>query len=399
MTDTRREVLLGVGGGIAAYKSADLIRRLQDVGFAVTVIPTQASLNFVGKATWEALSGREVPDNLWNNVHSVPHISLARRCSTLVVAPCTADLLAKFASGLAPDLLTNVFLATNAPIILVPAMHPEMWLNAATQSNVEKLRSRGVTVIEPDNGRLTGADSGPGRFPEVTRIVEEVQQVLNHKADLAGVKILISAGGTQEPIDAVRFIGNRSSGKQGYSLAVAAVNRGADVSLVLANSSLPDIDGVEVVRVVTAKDMQHALEERFGSSSALIMSAAIADIRPANPARDKVSKEDLLGLPNLPIEQTEDILAALSAKKRQGQILIGFAAQTGPNREALAFAKLQRKGLDLIYVNDVSGGAVFGSDMTAGAILDPAGVRREIPSMSKDSLSNILLDSLVDKLG
>jgi len=396
MTDTRREVLLGVGGGIAAYKSADLIRRLQDVGFTVTVIPTQASLNFVGKATWEALSGREVPDNLWNNVHSVPHISLARRCSTLVVAPCTADLLAKFASGLAPDLLTNVFLATNSPIILVPAMHPEMWLNPATQSNVEILRSRGITVIEPDNGRLTGADSGPGRFPKVSRIVDEVQQVLNHKADLAGVKILISAGGTQEPIDAVRYIGNRSSGKQGHSLAVAAANRGADVSLVLANSSLPDIDGVEMVRVVTAKDMQYALEERFGSSSALIMSAAIADIRPANPARDKISKEDLH---ELLIEQTEDILAALSAKKRQGQILIGFAAQTGSNREELAFAKLQRKALDLIYVNDVSGGAVFGSDMTAGAILDPTGARREIPSMSKDSLSNILLDSLVDKLG
>jgi len=396
MTDTRREVLLGVGGGIAAYKSADLIRRLQDVGFTVTVIPTQASLNFVGKATWEALSGREVPDNLWNNVHSVPHISLARRCSTLVVAPCTADLLAKFASGLAPDLLTNVFLATNSPIILVPAMHPEMWLNPATQSNVEILRSRGITVIEPDNGRLTGADSGPGRFPKVSRIVDEVQQVLNHKADLAGVKILISAGGTQEPIDAVRYIGNRSSGKQGHSLAVAAANRGADVSLVLANSSLPDIDGVEMVRVVTAKDMQYALEERFGSSSALIMSAAIADIRPANPSRDKVSKEDLH---ELLIEQTEDILAALSAKKRQGQILIGFAAQTGSNREELAFAKLQRKALDLIYVNDVSGGAVFGSDMTAGAILDPTGARREIPSMSKDSLSNILLDSLVDKLG
>ena len=396
MTDTRREVLLGVGGGIAAYKSADLIRRLQDVGFTVTVIPTQASLNFVGKATWEALSGREVPDNLWNNVHSVPHISLARHCSTLVVAPCTADLLAKFASGLAPDLLTNVFLATNSPIILVPAMHPEMWLNPATQSNVEILRSRGITVIEPDNGRLTGADSGPGRFPKVSRIVDEVQQVLNHKADLAGVKILISAGGTQEPIDAVRYIGNRSSGKQGHSLAVAAANRGADVSLVLANSSLPDIDGVEMVRVVTAKDMHYALEERFGSSSALIMSAAIADIRPANPARDKVSKEDLH---ELLIEQTEDILAALSAKKRQGQILIGFAAQTGSNREELAFAKLQRKALDLIYVNDVSGGAVFGSDMTAGAILDPTGARREIPSMSKDSLSNILLDSLVDKLG
>lgn len=396
MTDTRREVLLGVGGGIAAYKSADLIRRLQDVGFTVTVIPTQASLNFVGKATWEALSGREVPDNLWNNVHSVPHISLARRCSTLVVAPCTADLLAKFAGGLAPDLLTNVFLATNSPIILVPAMHPEMWLNPATQSNVEILRSRGITVIEPDNGRLTGADSGPGRFPKVSRIVDEVQQVLNHKADLAGVKILISAGGTQEPIDAVRYIGNRSSGKQGHSLAVAAANRGADVSLVLANSLLPDIDGVEMVRVVTAKDMQYALEERFGSSSALIMSAAIADIRPANPSRDKVSKEDLH---ELLIEQTEDILAALSAKKRQGQILIGFAAQTGSNREELAFAKLQRKALDLIYVNDVSGGAVFGSDMTAGAILDPTGARREIPSMSKDSLSNILLDSLVDKLG
>jgi len=396
MTDTRREILLGVGGGIAAYKSADLVRRLQEQGFSVTVVPTQASLNFVGKATWEALSGHEVPDNLWNNVHSVPHISLARKCSALVVAPCTADLLGKFAHGLAPDLLTNIFLATHAPIVLVPAMHPEMWLNPATQANVATLRARGVTVIEPDTGRLTGADSGPGRFPEVTRIVQEVQAQLDQVADLSGVKILISAGGTQEPIDAVRFIGNRSSGKQGHSLAIAAANRGAQVTLVLANSTLPDIDGVEVVRVVTAADMQRALEERFDGSNALIMSAAIADIRPALPSSGKVNKEDLR---ELPIEQTEDILALLSARKQTGQVLIGFAAQTGANREELAFAKLRKKGLDLIYVNDVSGGAIFGSDTTAGAILDPAGNRREVPSMSKDSLSNILLDSLVHKLG
>jgi phosphopantothenoylcysteine decarboxylase/phosphopantothenate--cysteine ligase len=396
MTQTRREILLGVGGGIAAYKSADLLRRLQDEGFSVTVIPTQSSLNFVGKSTWEALSGHEVPDNLWNNVHSVPHISLAKRCAALVVAPCTADLLAKFATGLAPDLLTNTFLATTAPVILVPAMHPEMWLNPATKSNVVQLRSRGVTVVEPDNGRLTGADSGPGRFPEASRIITEISSVLAHKADLKGVKVLISAGGTREPIDAVRYIGNRSSGKQGHALALAAANRGAMVTLVLANSVLPDIDGVEIRRVETADQMHDALTLSFAECDALIMSAAVADIKPSHPSNEKVSKENL---GQLEVETTVDILATLSAKKREGQKIIGFAAQTGPNREELAFSKLQKKKLDYIYVNDVSGGAVFGSDMTAGAILDPSGGRREVPSMSKDSLAKVLLDLLVDKLG
>ena len=396
MLATRREIILGVGGGIAAYKSADLVRRLQDSGFAVTVVPTQSSLNFVGKATWEALSGREVPDNLWSNVHSVPHISLARNCSALVVAPCTADLLSKFATGLAPDLLTNIFLATKAPVILVPAMHPEMWLNPATQSNVKTLRERGVHVIDPENGRLTGADSGPGRFPESTRIIEELEMVLQSRADLRDLKILISAGGTQEPIDAVRYIGNRSSGKQGHSLAVQAANRGAKVSLVLANSELPDIDGVSIFRVETAAQMHTELKTLFPEHDVLIMSAAVADIRPAQPSSDKVSKEELQ---TLPIEQTADILADLSGSRLPHQRIIGFAAQTGENREELAGAKLRKKGLDFIYVNDVSGGAIFGSDSTVGAILDPSGTRRDVPSMSKDSLSNILLDLLVDKLG
>ena len=393
---TRREIILGVGGGIAAYKSADLLRRLQDVGYVVTVVPTASSVNFVGTATWEALSGREVPDNLWNNVHSVPHISLARRATAVVVAPCTADLLAKFASGLAPDLLTNIFLATKAPVIVVPAMHPEMWLNPATMANVRLLKERGVTVIEPDDGRLTGSDSGVGRFPETTRIVAEIQSVLHDRADLTGRSLLISAGGTREPIDAVRYIGNRSSGKQGYALALAAANRGAQVSLVLANSELPDIDRVHMLRVRTADEMHGALKREFDSCDALIMSAAVADIKPTSTSPNKINKEDLR---QLPIEETVDILADLSNSKKPGQVLIGFAAQTGDDREALAHAKLLKKRLDLIYVNDVSGGAIFGSDSTSGTILNAAGERREVPPMTKDSLSNILLDLLVDKLG
>ncbi len=249
-----RKLLLGVSGGISAYKSCDLLRRLQDHGFIVDVVPTAASLNFVGKSTWEALSGRKVITDLWSDVENVPHISMAKANDLIVIAPATADLIAKLASGRADDLLTNIVLASTAPKILIPAMHTEMWLNAATVANVEILRNRGFVVINPDEGRMTGSDVGVGRYPESERIINEIDKVIAQTADLIGKKILITAGGTREPIDPIRFIGNRSSGKQGFALAMAAASRGAQVHLVIANSDLPNIDGITTTEVETAEE-------------------------------------------------------------------------------------------------------------------------------------------------
>jgi len=391
-----RELILGVGGGIAAYKSADLLRRLQDHGFLVTVIPTQSSLNFVGKATWEALSGREVHEDLWKNVSSVPHISLARTADAIVIAPATADLIAKIATGRADDLLTNVVSAASSPIILVPAMHPEMWLNAATVANVELLRSRGVLVIDPDEGRLTGADSGPGRFPTSERIVAEVSAFLGTKADLQGVTVLISAGGTREPIDAVRFLGNKSSGKQGYALAYAAAQRGAHVTLVAANSELSDIEGIETIHVKTAAEMLSALAANFAKSQVLIMSAAVADFRPSISSDQKIDKSDLT---SLTLVENPDILKTLTDQRTSGQVIIGFAAQTGQDAISKASAKLKAKGLDAIYVNDVSEGAIFGAELTNGSIIDSNGTISPVAQTSKDTLAHLLLDVARIKLG
>ncbi len=391
-----RELILGVGGGIAAYKSADLLRRLQDHGFLITVVPTRASLNFVGKATWEALSGREVHEDLWKNVSSVPHISLARSADAIVIAPATADLFAKIATGRADDLLTNIVSASASPIILVPAMHPEMWLNPATIENVKILRSRGLLVIDPDEGRLTGADSGPGRFPTSERIVHEVEDFLGSKADLQGVTVLVSAGGTREPIDAVRYLGNLSSGKQGYALAYAAAKRGARVLLVAANCEQPDIEGVTTIHVKTAAEMLEALSANFASAQVLIMSAAVADFRPSISSDQKIDKSELA---SLTLIENPDILKTLTARRLQGQVIIGFAAQTGEGGSEKAMAKLKAKGLDAIYVNDVSGGAIFGEELTNGSILDSDGTISTVATTSKDSLAHLLLDVARNKLG
>ncbi len=396
MPSPGREIILGVGGGIAAYKSADLLRRLQDHGFLITVIPTRSSLNFVGKATWEALSGRPVADNLWNNVASVPHISLARTADAIVVAPATADLMAKMAHGLADDLLSNVLLASSSPIIVVPAMHPEMWLNPATVANVATLRSRGILVIEPDEGRLTGADSGPGRFPTSERIVQELSEHLGARADYVGKRVLISAGGTREPIDAVRYLGNRSSGKQGYALAAAAIARGATVTLVAANSEIEDIEGVTTIHVQTAREMLAALEGNFSTADLLVMSAAVADFRPSISSTGKIDKHELS---ELTLIENVDILKTLHAQRSQKQVLIGFAAQTGEQALSKAAAKLEAKGLDAIYVNDVSGGAIFGADSTEGSIIDRTGNITPVATTSKDSLAHLLLDVARTKLG
>ena len=361
-------------------------------------MPTRASLNFVGVATWESLSGRPVPIDLWNNVHDVPHIKLAKSADALVIAPTTADLLAKLAAGLADDLLTNMVLATDVPIILVPAMHTEMWLNAATISNVETLRSRGYVIIEPDSGRLTGPDSGVGRYPEVSKIIGVVTETLHHTADLMDRKVLISAGGTRESIDPVRYIGNHSSGKQGHALAYAAALRGADVVLVIANSELPNIEGVQTIHLSSALQMQEALENHFDSADIVILAAAVADVRPEEVAVSKITKD---ALTSIRLVANPDIAAALSAKKI-GQVMVGFAAQTEDDPHiglAKAVAKLNEKQLDLIYFNDVSHGAIFGSDITEGVIIDKAGELFNFPRDSKLTLANKILDFALHKLG
>jgi phosphopantothenoylcysteine decarboxylase/phosphopantothenate--cysteine ligase len=394
-----RKLLLGVAGGISAYKSCDLLRRLQDEGFIVDVVPTQASLNFVGKATWEALSGRKVITDLWSEVENVPHISMAKENNIIVIAPTTADLLAKLASGRADDLLTNIVLASTAPKILVPAMHPEMWSNAATVQNVKVLQDRGFIVVNPDVGRMTGSDFGVGRYPETSNIIAEVNKHLPQVADLLGRKILITAGGTREPIDPIRFIGNRSSGKQGFALAVAAASRGAQVHLVTANTDLPTVEGITTTLVETAEEMSAVLELEFPHSDALIMSAAVADAKVANYSEAKIRKESLN---RVDLAKNPDILKSLSTNKKLNQIIIGFAAETSEDLATLeenGRAKLASKSLDLIYVNNVTNGAVFGSNFTQGLIIDRDMNVIKVPEISKDTLSDILLDQLVSKLG
>jgi phosphopantothenoylcysteine decarboxylase/phosphopantothenate--cysteine ligase len=394
-----RKLLLGVAGGISAYKSCDLLRRLQDEGFIVDVVPTAASLNFVGKATWEALSGRNVVTDLWSDVTNVPHISLAKESDLIVIAPATADLLAKLASGRADDLLTNIVLASTSPKILVPAMHPEMWSNAATVENVKVLKERGFYVVEPDEGRMTGSDFGVGRYPEITKIIETINKTIIQSADLSGKRILITAGGTREPIDPIRFIGNRSSGKQGFALAMAAASRGAQVHLVTANTDLPIIEGITTTAVETAEQMAAVLAVEFPHCDALIMSAAVADAKVLNYSDIKIKKESL---GTVELDRNPDILKSLSQSKKLGQVIVGFAAETSSNALALeqsGFDKLSSKSLDIIYVNNVSGGAIFGSDKTEGLIIDKQKNVIKVPEISKDTLSDILLDQLVSKLG
>jgi phosphopantothenoylcysteine decarboxylase / phosphopantothenate---cysteine ligase len=393
-----RKLLLGVSGGISAYKSCDLLRRLQEQGLIVDVVPTAASLNFVGKATWEALSGRKVLTDLWSEVEKVPHILMAKENDLIVIAPTTADLLAKLASGRADDLLTNIVLASTAPKILVPAMHTEMWLNPATVANVKTLQDRGFIVVAPDEGRMTGSDVGVGRYPEVSKIIEIINLTTHITADLAGKKILITAGGTREPIDPIRFIGNRSSGRQGFALAAAAASRGAQVHLVAANTDLPVIEGVTITSVETADQMAAVLEYEFSECDALIMSAAVADAKVANYSEQKIKKENL---DVVSFSKNPDILRNLSEKKKPGQIIVGFAAETISGLAELqqrGEEKLVSKSLDLIYVNNVSDGAVFGSENTQGLIIDKNHNVIKVPQISKDTLSDILLDQLISKL-
>jgi len=389
-----REVILGVGGGISAYKSAELLRRLQDLGLQISVVPTRASLNFIGKATWEALSHRPVNENLWNNISDVAHIKSARIADVIIVAPTTADLLAKFANGIADDLLTNIFIASSAPKILIPAMHTEMWENAATQKNVQILRERGILVIEPDTGRLTGNDVGSGRYPEISRLISEISSFLDLRSDLLGRKVLISAGGTREAIDPVRFIANRSTGKQGYAIAVAARNRGADVILVSANVSLQEPEGIKIIKVESAAQMAKTLTDNFPDCDILVMSAAVADARPALTSSKKLPKSEYR---SIELVENIDILKTLSSQKEQ-QIIIAFAAETGDSALERAKSKIATKGADLLYLNDVSDGAIFGQDSTEGWILNSTGEISKFETASKDTLANELLDQALIKL-
>lgn len=394
-----REVILGIGGGIAAYKSCDLLRRLQDRGYLVTVVPTPSSLNFVGAATWEALSGRPVTTQVWERVDEVRHVSLAKSADCVIIAPATADLIARIAAGRADDLLTNLVLAVDVPILIVPAMHPQMWLDPATQANVQTLRNRGFTVMEPDVGRLTGDDIGPGRFPETAAIVENFELTIGVKKDLIGRKVLVTAGGTREAIDPVRYIGNRSSGRQGAAVASSAFARGADVTLILANSQLSaketrELDGVKVISVETALEMHKHLEVEFPKNDILVMSAAVADARPSHVSSGKIKKGDLQ---NIELTQNPDLLKSI-ATLRKHQIIIAFAAETSLDI-ALAKAKLEAKGANILYLNDVSEGAIFGSTETQGIIITSNGAQIEVPNSSKDSLADLLLDQALIQLG
>ena len=394
MSGTKREIVLGVGGGIAAYKACELLRRLQDLDFSITVVPTPSSLNFVGAATWEALSGRSVSTEVWQDVDKVKHISLADQAEAIIIAPTTADLLARLVQGRADDLLTNVVSASSKPKFLVPAMHPQMWLNPTTQANVEILKSRGFAVMQPATGRLTGEDSGVGRFPESQQIIAAFLEHIGSTQDLLGKRILISAGGTREAIDPVRYIGNRSSGKQGEALAIEARNRGAHVTMVLANSNIADISGIQTLRVETAAQMHGALKDNMHDCDVLIMAAAVSDARPTSVAQEKIKKADLQ---SIDLVSNLDILKDLSADAKDSQIIVGFAAETS-DLENLGLAKLKSKKLNLIYVNDVSNGAVFASDQSAGFLISDDGQSTYIEQTSKAKVARNILDKVVSRL-
>jgi phosphopantothenoylcysteine decarboxylase / phosphopantothenate---cysteine ligase len=399
-------VVLGVSGGIAAYKACELVRRFTESGHEVTVVPTAAALSFVGEATWAALSGRPVHTSVWDDVHQVPHVRIGQSADLVVVAPATADLMAKAAHGLADDLLTNTLLTARCPVVFAPAMHTEMWEHPATVANVATLRGRGAIVVEPAEGRLTGADSGKGRLPEPGEIFDVCVEVLERVstgspavADLAGRRVVVSAGGTREPLDPVRFLGNRSSGRQGYALARAAAARGAEVTLVSANVALPDPAGVKVVPVETTGQLRDAVVIAAADADAVVMAAAPADFRPVAFSDAKIKKADDGSVPTIELSQNPDILAGISHDRpRPDAVIVGFAAETGDASGSvldLAQAKLARKGCDLLVVNDVSGGAVFGSPDNQAVILAADGARVDVPHGSKAALAHVIWDEVL----
>ena len=392
-------------GGIAAYKAADLLRKLTEAGHDVTVVPTESALQFVGAPTWAALSHHPVASDVWTDAADVPHVQLGRQAELVVVAPATADLLARAAHGLADDLLTNTLLTARCPVLFVPAMHTEMWEHPATVDNVATLRRRGAVVIEPASGRLTGADTGKGRLPEPAEIAQFAELLLARPdalpGDLVGQHVVVSAGGTREPLDPVRFLGNASSGKQGYAIAAVAAARGAHVTLVAANVELPDPAGTEVIRVGSAVELRDAVHKAAEAADVVVMSAAVADFRPSDAAQHKIKKAG--GAP-APIELVEnpDVLAELVAARKPGQLLVGFAAETGDDEGSVldhGRAKLARKGCDLLVVNAVGEGRAFGRPDNAAVILGADGTEVTVPLGPKAVLAAVLCDAVAARLG
>jgi len=413
-------VVLGVGAGIAAYKSCELLRLLTESGHQVRVVPTPDALRFVGEVTWAALSGQPVTTDAWTGVSDVPHVRLGQAADLVLVAPATADLMARAAAGMAGDLLTATLLTARCPVLYAPAMHTEMWEHPATQANVTLLRRRGAVVLEPATGRLTGQDSGPGRLPEPDAIFAVATRLLARGTlvpDLAGRRVVVSAGGTREEIDPVRFIGNWSTGTQGYALASTAAARGAEVIVVAANVALPDPAGAKVTRVVSAREMHDAVQAAATGADAVVMAAAVADYRPAARSPAKVKKD---GRPAGPVELTEnpDILAGLAAVRKAQQaarsahdperagftppapvpqVLVGFAAETDTSPEG-ARAKLARKGCDLLVVNPVGNGLGFGTPDNEAVVYGADGSVTPIPRGPKEILADVVWDLVAARL-
>jgi len=397
-----RHVILGVSAGISAYKACELLRRLTESGCEVRVVPTPDALRFVGEATWAALSGRPVTTDAWTDVHEVPHVRLGQWADLVFIAPATADLLARAAAGRADDLLTATLLTARCPIVFAPAMHTEMWEHPATQASVSVLRERGAVVLEPAAGRLTGPDSGPGRLPEPDELFAVALRVLDRGAgglqpDLLGRRVVISAGGTREELDPVRFLGNWSSGRQGYALASTAAARGADVTLVSANVTLGDPAGAKVIRVVSALQLREAMVSAAAGADAVVMAAAVADYRPAVRNESKIKKTGS-GPEPVRLTKNPDVLRELSAHRgHRGQVVVGFGAETedllGNGR-----AKLAAKGCDLLVVNQVGGGLAFGTSDNEALVLAADGGVTHVPRGRKEALADVVWDLVAARL-
>jgi phosphopantothenoylcysteine decarboxylase/phosphopantothenate--cysteine ligase len=403
-------IVLGVSGGIAAYKACILLRLLKETGHDVTVVPTEAALMFVGEATWEALSGRQVASGVFTDVAEVKHVRLGREADLVVVAPATADLLARAAHGRADDLLTSTLLTATCPVVFAPAMHTEMWEHPATRANVATLRERGAHVVEPDSGRLTGADTGPGRLPEPESLFALIKgfalpsptttrtgvnaEPTPRKRDLVGRKVLVTAGGTREPIDPVRFIGNHSSGRQGIALAAAAAARGADVTLIAAHLDAAVPAGIRVERVSTTGELHEATVKAAVEADVAVLAAAPADFTPKESSDRKLKRKGDL---DLALTSTADIAAAVGRAKRPGQVLVVFAAETHDGPE-YAKAKREAKNADLVVLNDVSGGAVFGSAENSVTIFDERGEVDALARASKESVADAIWDAASARL-
>jgi len=407
----RKRIIVGVTGGIAAYKACSVVRQLTEAGHQVQVVPTESALKFVGAATFEALSGQPVHTGVFDDVHEVPHVRIGQEADLVVVAPATADLLARAVAGRADDLLTATLLTARCPVLFAPAMHTEMWQHPATVENVATLRRRGTVVLEPASGRLTGADTGPGRLPEPEEITTFAELLLARADalphDLSGVKILVTAGGTREPLDPVRFIGNRSSGKQGYAVARVAAQRGAEVTLIAGNTAgLAAPAGVEVVHIGSAGQLRDAVSKHARGVHVLVMAAAVADFRPAQVATTKMKKGADSEPTSIELMRNDDVLAGAVRSRADGQLpnmraIVGFAAETGDANGDVLFharAKLRRKGCDLLVVNAVGDGRAFEVDNNDGWLLAADGTESALEHGSKTLMASRIVDAIADFL-